>query len=129
MTQSNLPGSTPSASGATASLVTPPDHEIVYYEGRPLLRADQAKAAFWVLVGVALIALPILAHVFDWTWWAGWMTIVAILLAICAIVLPIMVMRTTRYRITSYRIDFERGLFTKRIDTLELWHVEDIKFE
>ena len=34
-----------------------------------------------------------------------------------------------RYRITNYRIDFERGILTKRIDTLELWHVDDINFE
>jgi hypothetical protein len=36
--------------------------------------------------------------------------------------------RAIRYRITNYRIDFERGLLSKNIDTLELWHVEDINF-
>ena len=35
---------------------------------------------------------------------------------------------TIRYRITNYRIDYERGLIGKDIDTLELWHVEDIHF-
>jgi hypothetical protein len=34
-----------------------------------------------------------------------------------------------RYRITNYRIDFERGILGKKIDTLELWHVEDIRFD
>ena len=29
---------------------------------------------------------------------------------------------------TNYRIDYERGLIGKDIDTLELWHVEDIQF-
>ena len=57
------------------------------------------------------------------------MTIAAIIVAILAFVLPWMIMRTTRYRITSYRIDYERGILTKRIDTLELWHVDDINFE
>jgi hypothetical protein len=33
-----------------------------------------------------------------------------------------------RYRITNYRIDFERGWLGKTIDTLELWHVEDIRY-
>jgi membrane protein YdbS with pleckstrin-like domain len=130
MTQSNMPGasvtpSTPTPAGAVAA----PDHEIVYYEGRPLLRADQAKAALWVIIGVILIALPVMAHMFDWAWWQTWMTLVAVLAAILALVLPWLVMRTTRYRITSYRIDFERGLITKKIDTLELWHVDDIHFE
>ena len=31
-------------------------------------------------------------------------------------------------RITNYRIDLERGIFSKRIDTLELWHVNDVAF-
>jgi membrane protein YdbS with pleckstrin-like domain len=57
------------------------------------------------------------------------MTPAAIVLAILAIVLPWLVTRTTRYRITNYRIDFERGVVTKKIDTLELWHVDDISFE
>ena len=31
-------------------------------------------------------------------------------------------------RVTNYRIDYERGLLSKNIDTLELWHVEDLRF-
>src|SRR5215213_406362 len=101
MTQPNLPGATPAASATTASLVTPPDHEIVYYEGRPLLRADQAKATFWVLVGFGLVALAVCSWTMDWGW-PGWVGAVLIVLAILAVVIPILVMRTTRYRITSY---------------------------
>jgi membrane protein YdbS with pleckstrin-like domain len=107
----------------------PPEEEVVYFEGRPLLRADQAKATMWVLLGVFLIALPVCASIFDWTWWATWMTIVAVLVAIVVIVVPWLLIRATRYRITNYRIDFERGILTKKIDTLELWHVDDIRFE
>ena len=131
MTQPNIPATpaTPPTTTSATGAVGPPDQEIVYYEGRPLLRADQAKAAFWLIVGVVLIALPILASIFEWQWWRTWMTIASIIGAILAVVLPWMIIRTTRYRITSYRIDFERGIITKKIDTLELWHVDDIKFE
>ena len=113
---------------------TPPakpveEDEVVYFEGRPVLRADQAKAAMFLILGVVLIALPVLASVFEWTFWRWWMTAIAVGLAVLAIVLPWLVTRTTRYRITNYRIDFERGIVTKRIDTLELWHVDDISFE
>ncbi len=114
---------------------TPParpveEEEVVYFEGRPVLRADQAKAVMFVLVGVVFLALPILAAVFDWTWWDHrWMTPVAIVLAVLAFVLPWLITRTTSYRITNYRIDFERGILKKRIDTMELWHVDDISFE
>jgi len=131
MTESNIPATPvpPTAPGGVSGSVAAPEHEIVYYEGRPLLRADQAKAAFWVIVGVILIAAPfVVRYGFDKDF-PGWAWAVCIILGILAFVLPWMVMRTTRYRITSYRIDFERGLFTKKIDTLELWHVEDIKFE
>ncbi len=113
--------------------VTPPrpsdDQELIYFEGRPTLRADQLKAVMFVLIGLALLALPVMASVMNWTWWRWWMAVASVLLAILAIVLPILVTRSTRYRITNYRIDFERGIFTKRIDTLELWHVDDISFE
>ena len=42
--------------------------------------------------------------------------------------IPVLQLRARRYRITNYRIDFERGFFSKTIDTLELWHVEDLHF-
>ncbi len=105
------------------------EEEVVYFEGRPVLRADQAKAAMFLILALGLIALPILAEVYDWTFWRWWMTLIAIVLAILAIVLPWLITRTTHYRITNYRIDFERGILKKRIDTLELWHVDDISFE
>lgn len=115
----------PSAAPAAST-----DDEIVYFEGRPTLRADQAKAAMFVIIGVVLVALPILASVLNWTWWDHrWMTVVCIVLAILALLVPWLVTRTTRYKITNFRIDFERGILKKRIDTLELWHVDDISFE
>lgn len=106
-----------------------PDEEVVFYEGRPLLRADQAKAAFWLIVGVGLIAAPFVARYALERMWPWWAWLICIVLGLLAIVLPWLVIRATRYRITSYRIDFERGILTKHIDTLELWHVDDIKFQ
>ena len=50
------------------------------------------------------------------------------LLGIAVFVAPIIWARTIRYRISNYRIDFERGLLGKTIDTTELWHVDDIRF-
>jgi hypothetical protein len=43
--------------------------------------------------------------------------------------IPVIIMKSVRYRVSNYRIDFERGIFGKKIDTLELWHVDDIKME
>jgi len=36
--------------------------------------------------------------------------------------------RTTRYRITRRRIEFERGILSKRVDSLELWRVLDVSY-
>jgi membrane protein YdbS with pleckstrin-like domain len=115
------PGATPPPAGTA-----PPDKEVVYFEGRPKLRADQAKAMLWVLLGLGLICLAVFSWASNWPWWV---TIGCIILAVVIVVVPWLLIRATRYRITNYRIDFERGILTKKIDTLELWHVDDIKFE
>src|SRR4051795_4794243 len=52
--------------------------------------------------------------------------VIAGLIFLCV---PFILFRSTRYRISHNRIDCERGLLSRRIDTLELWHVEDITFE
>jgi membrane protein YdbS with pleckstrin-like domain len=104
------------------------DEEETYYEGRPLLRADQAKAALYGVIGLVLIGWPIVGWVMDWHF-PAWLGLISIVLGIVAFLVPMLITRTTRYKITSYRIDFERGILKKRIDTMELWHVEDIRFE
>jgi uncharacterized membrane protein YdbT with pleckstrin-like domain len=58
-------------------------------------------------------------------WWVPW---VGIMLAAVVTGLPVLWVRSVRYRISNYRIDFERGVLSKDIDTLELWHVEDLQF-
>jgi membrane protein YdbS with pleckstrin-like domain len=105
------------------------DAEIVYYEGRPVMRAQQMKAILWAIIGLALLALPVVAMSMHWTFWTWWLSIICVLLAAMVIAVPWIKLRAIKYRITSYRIDYERGILTKRIDTLELWHVEDISFQ
>jgi membrane protein YdbS with pleckstrin-like domain len=106
------------------------DQEIVYFDGRPTLRSEQTKALLLGIVGLVLISLPILAAtLFEWTWWTWWLTLICLIAAVLLFVVPWLILRATRYRITNYRIDFERGILKKKIDTLELWHVDDIKFE
>jgi uncharacterized membrane protein YdbT with pleckstrin-like domain len=54
------------------------------------------------------------------------LTLVLVLGAIACAAFPWLTTRTVRYRISNYRIDYERGILSKNIDTLELWHVDDI---
>ena len=120
----------PAQPSTTAPHRPPDDAEEVYYEGSPLLRGALGKNVAWIGLGALLIALAIMPIAFKPTqakipWWVN--LVVAAIGVIC-ILIPIIRTKTIRYRVTNYRIDFERGLLSKDIDTLELWHVEDIRF-
>lgn len=105
------------------------DVEKVYFEGTPMLRGELMFTTFWVVLGILILAAPGAWMYFKGTentpWWA-WL--IAVLLAAAVILVPILTIKRTRYRISNYRIDREIGLLSKKIETLELWHVEDIQF-
>src|SRR6266700_2378612 len=104
------------------------DREEVYYEGSPMLRGDLHLLLGWGLLGLVCIATPILVTVYvkkRMPWWAD---LAFVMLGCFFLVLPLLKVKAVRYRITNYRIDYERGLLSRTVDTLEMWHVEHIKF-
>ena len=104
------------------------DREQVYYEGSPLLRGELARGWIWVLLGLAVIAVPLLMRfLWDYNQLVGWMLLATTVLGVIFILIPWIKAKMVAYKITNYRIDLERGLLSKRLDTLELWHVEDIR--
>ena len=105
------------------------DREEVYYSGSPMLRGHLGRLLLLTLLGLAIIAAPFLiAHFGKMA--MHWIAYLACsIVGIIVILIPMLMAKAIRYRITNYRIDFERGLLGKRIDTLELWHVEDVRFE
>lgn len=132
----NTAASQPSSQEPGAPHRPPDDMEEVYYEGSPLLRGALGKGFLWIFCGVILIAAVIAGLVFrigrqppSWEhhipWWAF---LVVVVIGVCLILVPLIRSKTIRYRVSNYRIDYERGLFGKDIDTLELWHVEDVRF-
>ena len=104
------------------------DREEVYFEGSPLLRGDLGRLFIAAIVAALLVAIPILGQHYHWSFMRPWVWLIFIGLAIICLFIPVIMIRMVRYRITNYRIDYERGLLSKNIDTLELWHVEDIHF-
>jgi hypothetical protein len=105
----------------------PSDTEEIYFEGSPPIRGLGMTFILWVLIGIVLIAVPIV------TWAMSKhmpMPVAAgfIVAGLIAMFVPALMVKTKRFRISNYRIDYERGLLSKTIDTLELWHVEDIHF-
>jgi hypothetical protein len=107
------------------------DHEEVYYEGSPMVRGQLGHVVLWTLIGILLICAPFVYSRLqkDHNWPIWWVTLACIILGLLFLGIPILIVKSLRYRITNYRIDYEKGIFGKRIDTLELWHVEDIRFE
>lgn len=104
------------------------DKEEVYYEGSPMLRGQLLHLLLFTIVGVALIATPVVVagHFKEHMPW--WLILACIVAGIIVMTIPILLVKRTRYRVTNYRVDFERGWLSTTIDTMELWHVEDLKF-
>ena len=107
------------------------DREEVYYQGSPQMRGEVGPVVAWSFVGIVLIALPFLWKTLnrEHSMPPWWVTLALIVIAILCFIIPWLRTKMIRYRISNYRIDFERGLLSKKIDTLELWHVEDIQFK
>jgi uncharacterized membrane protein YdbT with pleckstrin-like domain len=60
-------------------------------------------------------------------WIAGWVLLPVLVGAFFLV--PVWIRtRSTRWRLTSRRIETERGLLSKRVDTLELWRIRDVEF-
>lgn len=112
--------------GAPGPHATPGDHEEIYFQGSPPMRALSGAIALYALICLALIAIAVLLIRKDIGPW--WLKLGIIVVGLAMPLIPAIKARSIRYRISNYRIDFERGLLSKNIDTLELWHVEDIHF-
>ena len=103
------------------------DREEVYFEGSPSPLAASGQFVGLGLVAIGIIAAPfVIAHFGQHV--PGWAYAVAIVIALFLLVIPWFRVHSISYRISNYRINFERGLLGKHIDTLELWHVEDLSF-
>jgi hypothetical protein len=123
---SNIPSNTPPPSAASAHQA-PTDAEEIYYQGSPCLRGLSGRLMLFPLLGLLLIATPFILYHFD-TKLSATDWVVCIVIGLCLPMVPVLYSKTIRYRITNYRIDYERGLISRDIDTLELWHVEDLHF-
>ena len=121
-----VPAGTPAAALGPHA---PPDHdEIVYYEGSPLVRGSLLHLFGFGFAGLVLIAVPILLRIEMHKFPNLIVSLVCVVLGFLLFLVPAIRTKTVRYRITNYRIDYERGLLARNIDTLELWHVEDLHF-
>jgi len=103
------------------------DREEIYFQGSPLIRGEIGMVTLWAVAGLVLIALVVLSWIMDWHF-PWWISLVLVVVGILALLVPWVITKRVRYRISNYRIDYERGLFSTTIDTMELWHVDDIHY-
>ncbi|MFT3788478.1 MAG: PH domain-containing protein [Tepidisphaeraceae bacterium] len=131
MSSPNVPPATPSA--ATSGNVAPAaDEEVVFYEGSPKLRGETRLLLTCSLIALVILGIGfVIGHfVFEGHWGRAWLPLlICLLLAIGVILLPSLLVKRNKYRISNYRIDHEQGLLSKRIDSIELWHVEDVRMD
>ena len=111
------------ATGQCNPPANPDGREEVYFAGSPALRGSLLHMLLSILIGLVLVAGTVVLHAYGW-----WRPLLGLLLAVAVVAVSILQIRSIRYRITNYRIDYERGFFSKDINTLELWHVEDITY-
>src|SRR5437870_11564962 len=104
------------------------DREEIYFQGSPLVRGQLARALWLCLIGIVLIALPFFLHAKTGRWLPWYVVLASIIIGLFLLALPVLMAKFVRYRISNYRIDYERGFLSRNIDTLELWHVEDLNF-
>jgi uncharacterized membrane protein YdbT with pleckstrin-like domain len=68
----------------------------------------------------------------DWRAWAGWTVLgfVLVPLVVGLVILGALALkkRAVAWLVTTRRIEIERGVVARRIDTLELWRVRDVEF-
>lgn len=105
---SMLDGSAPARGGGPQAGVQPygPGQlqpAMILYEGSP-----SWKAWFWSYVFAGVLSVALVGLV--------WMAILNLK------------RKSHRYKLTSRTIDYEDGVFSKRVETLQLWRVKDLDF-
>src|SRR5262249_14522061 len=85
---------------AATALATPR----VIFDGAP-----SWKAWFWSYIAAGILSLVVVGLI--------WLSVLHLK------------RKSLRYKITDRTIDYEAGVFSKRIETLQLWRVQDIDFQ
>jgi uncharacterized membrane protein YdbT with pleckstrin-like domain len=105
------------------------DQEEMYYQGPPSMRGNLKPFFAWGLGGLAVVAAPILLFVVTKKNYPPlWVAMSLVVVGLVMMYVPVLSLRSTRYRISNLRVEWERGWLSKSIDTVELAQLADIKF-
>ncbi|MCX4244176.1 PH domain-containing protein [Paraliomyxa miuraensis] len=101
-------------------------HDDVIYEGQAKHSVSIAGYSKWILVTIVGITLAVLLGKIDFfatmpLWVLGLVGLPGMLLVFLRHV-------TTRYKVTLRRVETEKGIISKHVDSLELWRVLDVRY-
>lgn len=106
----------------------PMDDEAIYYQGSPLFGGQPERVISMGLIGLLLVLGPVIYYFVRHEWPPHLVSLVMVILGVVFFIVPWAMTKAIRYKISNYRLNYERGFLSKDISTIELWHVEDISF-
>lgn len=120
------PGQAPARAQAPAGSVAQPGSEELLYYGPARHGAYAWDYLKWLLAGVAGgTAGFFLGKIAIFQTWPLW---VLSLIGIPGVIWTFFKHATTRYKLTLRRIELEKGVLSKTVDSLELWRVLDVRY-
>ena len=122
----------PLAPAGAVKAASADDEKKIIYEGTPSWRAYFANYFLIVVLTPAIAALSgWLSH--RWYQAQGMTLALAILIpvgvGVVAFFTTTLVRRSTRVRMTNRSVENEQGVFSKKIDVLELWRIRDVRYK
>ena len=109
----------------------PDEEKKIIYEGTPSWRAYFMSYVLVVLLTPVVAALSgYLADKYEAQGWKFALSIlIPVALGIIAFFTTTLVRRSTRVRMTNRSVENEQGVFSKKIDVLELWRIRDVRYK
>src|SRR5262245_41469732 len=110
----------------------PDDAKVLVYEGSPLWRAFFGSYVLIVLLtpAIAAGALWLALYRLDLDAWQNALVVgIPIVVGFIAYLTTRMIRRSTRVRMTNRSVENESGVFSKKIDVMELWRIRDVRYK
>ncbi len=100
----------------------------VFFEGIAKHSASMGGYLKWSAVCVGAGALAIFINMMNWGV-PGWFLGLLWLIGVPGLVWTYLNHITHKYKVTRRRVETERGVIAKKVDSLELWRVLDVQYE
>lgn len=101
-------------------------HDDVLYQGVAKQSASLGGYSKWIFVTLALTVVGALLRQIEF--FSTWPLYLLGLIGLPGILLVFLRHITTRFKVSLRRVEYEKGILTKNVDSLELWRVLDVRY-